>query len=918
MHFSKPMRLSWYGGLLLAQLFMASVGSVDAAGVKPSGDDLAELLFVKKVQPLFVEKCGGCHGERAKPIKGSYDMRSRATLLAGGESEEVAVVAGQPDQSPLLAAVQWINGMEMPPKENDRLTHVQIQWIRQWIAAGAPWPTADRRKQLSQQSWPETGTAGQIVKTSGGQSEQWTHRLYLDEHLWAYRSLGKPTIPTEFAAATGNGVDVFVNRKLSAAKLDSAPRADKRTLIRRATFDLTGLPPTAEEIQNFLADESPTAFAKLIDRLLESDRYGEQWGRHWLDVVRYADSAGFSNDYARPNAWRYRDYVIRAFNADKPYDQFIREQVAGDELAGDNPEHLIATGFLRMGPWEHTGMSVAAVTRQQYLDDITNIVGVTYLGQELRCAKCHDHKFDPIPTLDYYRMQAVFSPLQFADRDAAYLAVENTSAFATEKARLERLRKVDGVRGLDTVPHDQWPVDTFDADSETKGHDKVNKKREECLDRERKRYQPLALSVYSGPSRKFTSKQSIVKMPNRKQRKGKVAPIHLLLGGSIETPGVEVAPGVLSLIAGLQTELVSTSNEPVNTVEITKQTQGRRLDLANWLASPKNPLTARVMVNRIWQYHFGCAIAGNPNNFGQTGQKPSHPELLDFLARAFISSGWSIKKMHRVMMLSEVYQRSSRHPQAEQVSAVDPDNRLLTHFSPRRMTAEELRDTMLFVSQELNLEMGGLPARPMINLEAAMQPRHIMGSVGPAYQAMPTPAQRNRRTVYTQRTRTMRDPMMEVFNQPDLDLSCERRDSSTISPQVFTLFNGQNTHDRALAMADWLRQKYADVESRIDSAIELAYGRPATIAERVPCLSHYLKIVEHHRGHPPERTDLPEYVIREMVEEMTGLHFYWVEDLDVYRDYVPDLKPWDVSAETRALADICLVLLNSNEFIYVY
>jgi hypothetical protein len=468
------------------------------------------------------------------------------------------------------------------------------------------------------------------------------------------------------------------------------------------------------------------------------------------------------------------------------------------------------------------------------------------------------------------------------------------------------------------VPRDQWPVEKFDADTEKKGHAKVNQKRKQYLEREGKRYQPLALSVYSGPLRNFLSNRSIVKMPIPAQRRGDVAPVHLLRGGSIETPGVEVAPGVLSMLAGLQTAADSTSPKPAVTFEITRQTQGRRLDLANWLTSPQNPLTARVMVNRIWQYHFSRGIAGNPNNFGQTGQKPTHPELLDFLANAFISNGWSIKEMHRLMMLSEAYQRSSQHPRANQVAGVDPDNRLLSHFSPRRMTAEELRDTMLFVSQELNLEMGGLPARPMINLEAAMQPRHIMGSVGPAYQSMRTPAERNRRTVYAERTRTLRDPMLEVFNQPDLDTSCERRDSSTISPQVFTLFNGHNAHDRALAMANMLRQRHADVEARIDSAIELAYGRPATGAERAACLAHYKKMVKHHRGHPPQRTELPGYVIREMVEEMTGLHFYWVEDLDVYRDYVPDLKPWDVSAETRALADICLVLLNSNEFIYVY
>jgi len=890
---------------LLIIVSSAFVSSAAAAPPKKLSVEQAELLFVRQIQPLFVAKCGGCHGKDAKELKGGFDMRDRRGLLTGGESEEPAIVPGKPDSSPLFKAILWEDGLEMPPKENDRLTKQQMELVRVWIAHQAPWPNATRQKELLKKV-VATSADGVIVKTSGGQSPSWTNRLYRPEDLWAYQPIRDPKVPWEYLGKltvnNRNPIDAFIERKLSAAGLPSTKLADRRTFIRRATFDLTGLPPTPQQIKAFLAGTWDEAIDSLLNRLLSSPRYGEQWGKHWLDVVRYADSSGFANDYARPNAWRYRDYVIRSFNNDKPYDQFIREQIAGDEIDAKNTENLIAVGFLRMGPWEHTSMSVDAVTRQHFLDDVTNSVGVTFLGHELRCAKCHDHKFDPIPTLDYYRIQAVFAPVQFADRGAAYLPHENSKSLQDVEARMQRLIAKGGVRSIKTLPAEARPVNEYDLDTESKGHAKVNRKRSGILKRGLKAAKPLAFSVYSGQQRRFQSRTVV----NKPGRIGGVAPAtHVLKGGSIETPGAQVAPGILST-ASFTTKSDLTSN-----------TIGRRREFARWVASPKNPLTARVMVNRIWQYHFGRGLAGNPNNFGKTGQKPTHPELLDLLASYFIKNDWSIKKLHRLIMTSNTFRRSGG-PVPDKAAEVDPDNKLLSHFKPRRLAAEELRDSMLAISGELNLEMGGFPNHPAINMEIAMQPRHVMGSVAMAYQPSRTPQERHRRTVYAERIRTLRDPMLEVFNQPNLDVSCEARDVATTTPQVFTLFNGQNSYDRAIAMAVRIEKTKKTVANQIELMFQLAFGRDATPDEIEVCSAHIAKMTKHHEKNPSVKVEPPKYVVRQMVEELTGLNFYWVEDLDIYQDYVPDQNSWDVELATRALADVCLVVFNSNEFMYVY
>ncbi|MCH9022364.1 MAG: PSD1 domain-containing protein [Planctomycetes bacterium] len=886
----------------------------------------------------MVEKCFGCHGDDPEKIKSDFDMSTHQSFLKGGESHKAPVVPGYPDRSPLFIALTWEDeDFRMPPKERNRLTPEQVEMIRLWIEQGAVWAEPSD-KENPKSSWSQN-EEGVRVSTSGGLTPDWTNRRYQEEDLWAYRPVQSHPVPNKNLdmTPTGNSIDAFINEKLKEKGIAPAGPADRITLIRRATFDLTGLPPTPAQIDAFLKDKSPKAFEKVVGRLLDSPRYGEQWGKHWLDVVRYADTDGFSNDFERPNAWRYRDYVIRSFNNDKPYNRFIIEQLAGDELDPNDPEMHISVGFLRSGPWEHTGMSVAAVTRQHFLDDVTHHIGVTFLAQGLRCARCHDHKFDPVPTKDFYQMQAVFAPTQFAERQTPYLKEENTEGFAQGKKRIQRLlgeSKADravisekyneakskwlkehnldhlSLAEIKKLPDDQRPPRFIGLSNSDLGIRRILSKRTKILERSLTRYEPLSFSVYNGPLKNVSSNQIRHRVPEKIS--GNVQPTHILTGGAIETPAEEVHPGVLSVIGALDP-----GNPSLNNYKI-PQTMNRRLALAKWIASPDNPLTARVMVNRIWQYHFQKAIAQNPNNFGKMGKKPTHPELLDFLAETFVKDGWSIKRMHRFIMNSAVYQRAGNHREMEKIKQSDPDNLLLSYFTPRRLAAEEIRDSMLAVSGELVHELGGLPIRPEINIEVALQPRHVMGSVGPAYQPSRTPQERNRRTIYAIRIRGLRDPMLEVFNQPNLDVSCEKRDTSSVTPQVFTLFNSQNTFDRSLAMAHRIQKTTKDTSEQVGMAFRLAFGRSPSEAERKKCIEHVKKMTDFHRNHEPIDPEKPTGVKREMVEEMTGLVFNWVERLDIYEDYVPDLWPTEVEPEVRGLATLCQVLYNSNEFVYVY
>ena len=916
----------------LASETAARTGSTDLS------TESAERLFATKILPLFSARCFGCHGKDAADIKGAFDMRSRQGLLDGGESGEPALVPGRPQDSPLWLATKW-QGREMPPKKNDRLDRAQIQWLQGWIKAGAPWPEPQRIQELKRLPTLENEDPGIQVRTSGGLTEEWTNRRYRAEHLWALRPVQRPDVPWKALppSETRHPIDAFLQQQLNARSIEPAGSAGRHQLLRRATLDLTGLPPTPGELDAFLRDESPRAFEAVLTRLLDSPRYGEQWAVQWLDVVRYADTAGYANDYERPHAWRYRDYVIRSFNQDKPYDQFVVEQIAGDELDASNPEYLIGTGFLRMGPWEHTGMAVEAVTRQLFLDDVTNTVGQTFLAVNMTCLKCHDHKFDPFPTRDYYQMQSVFAPLQSGDRKLSFQRYENTGSFEegrdrvnqlmdealafqqrlkqkTQQAVSQLMREL-GVEKRKELPKSVGNLGFYGLTDLEKSLQKINNKRIAYYRRAVARFDPFAFSVYNGrfPGYRGIQNQPTVRLPAVEKRRGPIPAIRILAGGALESPGESVAPGVISAVAGL-----SDSQGPTTWNSIPASVNGRRLALARWIASSHNPLTARVIVNRVWQHHFGRGIVATPNAFGRMGARPTHPELLDWLATWFVERGWSLKRLHRLIMTSQAYQRTSEHPRHAQLLAQDPNNELLAVFPARRLRAEELRDGLLAITGELNLAMGGPGIYPEIHWEVALQPRQIMGTVAPAYQPSRTAQQRNRRTIYAFRHRTLADPLLEVFNRPGSEFSCATRDESTVTPQVLAWFNGQFVQDRAVALASRLMDESPDAGERIALAIRRVYGRSARAAELQMAARHVDEMTEHHRRHPTVEVPVPLSVKRGMVEELTGQLYQYEDRLTLMNEYQPDLKSWQVSPETRALAELCLVLMNSNEFMYVY
>ncbi|TWT63418.1 DUF1549 domain-containing protein [Rubinisphaera italica] len=902
-----------------------------------------EKLFALQVKPILEAKCAGCHAEDPDDLQGGFDLRTREAMLHGGEvfGEEV-VQPGDATASELMPLIRReLEGMEMPPKQADKLTEEQVWAIRDWINEGAPWPNEDRVAEIY-----AAHAEGITMPTSGGLSESWTNRKYKPEDLWAFQPI-RTAFPTLKSAAE-NPIDQFIAAGLAEKGLESAPIADRLTLIRRATFDLTGLPPTPAEIEQFLNDnrDDAAAFAALVDRLLESPHYGEQWGRHWLDVVRYADSSGFANDYERPNTWRYRDYVIRAFNNDKPYDQFLKEQLAGDELivqaeANGKPlskeqetESLIAAGFLRMGPWEHTGMSVAKVTRQLFLDDITDTVGQVFLAQPLQCCRCHDHKFDPIPTRDFYSMQSIFATTQFAEVETVWLPEENLAGMNEDKAyhkkktiaNAEMLKEVNRQKAAaeaawfkeQGLPYktrfeakkagakdDELPPPTI-ITPEQYGLERIGRKWENRFSWEMDRYQPIAYTVYNGKTRVPKSNYNRITKPNNPLKDGTLEQTAILGGGDPFSPTVPVKPDVLSAVPnGLK-------------FEVPDEISGRRTALANWLVSPGNSLTSRVIVNRIWTFHFGRGIAGNPNNFGATGKKPTHPELLDWLATEFVSNNWSIKQLHRRIMNSEAYRRASSHPNPQQVAEYDPENQSYAVFLPRRLEAEEIRDAMLAASGELNLEMGGIPIRPDMNLEAALQPRMIMGTFAPSYVPNPKPEQRNRRSIYIHNLRGHRLPFMETFNQPGSEVSCELRDQSNITPQVFALMNGQESHDRSLALAIRLKQENSSDTEIIKQLYQFTFGREPAADEIQAALNHWEQMKTVHQKTEITPVDFPTEVVREAVDENSGEPFSFTEKLFAYEDYIPDPHPQTIDISTRALADICLAVLNANEFIYVY
>ena len=605
---------------------------------------------------------------------------------------------------------------------------------------------------------------------------------------WAFQPIADPTPPI-FADPVAKAwirtpVDAFVLASLREAKLQPAPEADRATLIRRVAYDLTGLPPTPEEIAAFVADRSPQAYENLVERLLASPHYGEQWARHWLDVVRFAESDGYEYDTHRPDAYRFRDYVIAAFNQDKPYDQFVREQLAGDELDPKSSELLVASGFNRLGPLrKNQGNQEVASSRTEVLTEMTNIVGGAFLGVTVGCARCHDHKFDPIRQSDYYRLQGYF-----AQTDSNDVIVATPEEQAQYRAMVEPLeaesRKLRGTMRR--------------ATEEEKGKILI---RLEELDEK----MPLPLKAMYAV---------------RNDPQG-MTQIHLLGRGDYRNKGPKVGMRPLGILLAEGTE------------ETPLAADKPRLRLAQWTTDPKNPLPARVMVNRIWGFHFGNALVSTPNDFGRMGTRATHPKLLDWLASRFIAGGWHVKDMHRMMMLSSTYRQASSSPQEKAHAAVDPGNKLLWKWNRRRLDAEEIRDTMLAVSGRLNLKAGGP------SVMTAIDPELIKDLKRPQYwQVNKDPIEHNRRTVYLIYKRNLILPFMQVFDSPDTLLSCARREQSTHAPQALELLNGTLSNALALDLAKRLKTERPNNAARVERAFRLAAGRAPNPQERRLALAY--------------------------------------------------------------------------------
>jgi len=902
-----------------------------------------EKLFSLKINALLESKCIACHSAKEGKTKGDLDLSSRKDMLFGGETSEKVLVPEHPDESLIMTAIEWKDeDYEMPPKENDRLSPEQVGWIRKWIKLGAPWPDqATRKKYLDEERTKPLTDEGILVKTSGGLSDEWTYRRYKPEDMWAFQTLKKP----EFPLPGLNPVDSFVRAKLNREKIKPAPTAHFRNLVKRAYLDLHGLPPTPYEIYQFRLswDKDPQkAWVDLIDQLLESPHYGERSAQHWLDVARYADTAGLSNDYERSNMWRYRDYVTRSFNKDKPYDQFVIEQIAGDELWEEQPKDkkdsqlLVASSFLRVGPWD-PAMVLKPQARQLYLDDVVNSVGQTFLSTTMRCFKCHDHKFDPLPTRDYYRIYAAFSGTQLAERPAPFAKEENLLGLNEGEKATQRMLdfakgKYHGLlekqedaakawyeqRGKKylnedkrrSLPDEDKPPRYVGLTPVEQGRLKVRRQDDWIWTRRLERYEPMTQSVYNGPVPKSLNAKKM-RMPVKIEAKP-VPQSRILMGGALEAPGDPVRPGVLSALG------LSTSDDSKEPYLITSENSGRRLALAKWIARPDNPLTARSIVNRVWQRHFGKPLAGNPNNFGAKGKKPTHPQLLDWLAADFVQHGWKFKRLHKLIMLSKTYRQGTEHPEIEKLRNEDPENRLLAYRLPRRLTAEELRDGMLVSTGELNRHTGGLPVMPEINMEVALQPRMIQFSLAPAYQPSLFPKQRNRRTLYAYRVRGQPDPFLELFNQPNPNDSCEQRVAESVTPQAFSLLNSDLMNDRAIALALRSEKEFEDLRMQVKRVVQLAFGRVPEKKEWDRLEKYVQKMKGYHLEHKPEKPAYPTSITRSLVEEATGLPFEYEEILPAFENYHADKKAHEVSPRTRALADLCLVLFNANEFMYVY
>jgi hypothetical protein len=660
-----------------------------------------------------------------------------------------------------------------------------------------------------------------------------------EKNHWAWKQpVRRPPPAVKDRAWVRTPVDAFVLARLEAAGLRPAPPAGREQLIRRVTFDLTGLPPTPAEVKAFVTDRSPAAWDKVIDRLLASPHYGERWGRHWLDLARFAESNGFEHDEPRPDAWRYRDYVIAALNADKPYARFIQEQLAGDELDPDSAEALVATGFNLLGA-DMTDTADEARRRHNTLTDMTDTAGLVFLGLTVTCARCHDHKFEPIPQKDYYRLQAFFTPAAFR-RDLVIAGKEERARYAAALKEYNALVRptLAAIAKLEE-PYRERLYEARLArlsDEARAAHRTAPEKRtaaQRALVAKTARLLKVSpaqvIKALSGPDRARHRKlrAELKQFDGRKPAPlpvamglhdaGARAPKTFLLDrGELGGPGEEVQPG-FPLILLPDHKPTAARVKPVR-----QGSTGRRSALAGWIARPDNPLTARVMVNRLWQHHFGRGIVASSSDFGLRGDRPTHPELLDWLATEFVASGWSVKHMHRLMLRSAAYRQTSQASAAAR--KLDPENKLLGRMNRLRLEGEVIRDSLLAVSGRLNRRMGGPGVFPPIPPEA------LRGTKG--WAASRDPRDHVRRSVYVFARRNLRFPFLEAFDLPDSNLSCPKRERSTTAPQALALLNSADVVAAAKALAARLTREAQTEGEQISLVYRLVLGRSPAETER--------------------------------------------------------------------------------------
>lgn len=802
------------------------------------------LFFENQVQPILQANCLRCHGGGEK-ASGKLRLTSREEVLKGGVSGP-AIDLAKPGDSLLLKAINYVDDLEMPPA--GKLPKTQIEVLTKWVEMGAPWKA---QKAVAAKSDAQHGPPQVNAETM---------------KFWSFQPVKLPKVPVvKNKTWARNPIDNFVLAKLEKSGLKPAPPADRIGLLRRATYDLIGLPPTPEDVKAFLADKSPQAYETVLDRLLASPQYGERWGRHWLDLVRYGETNSFERDDPKPFVWRYRDYIIRSLNEDKPYDQFIREQLAGDELPKATPDTLIATGYYRLGQWDDEP-SDPLQARYDELDDIVATTSQAFLGMTVNCARCHDHKIDPISQKDYYKFLSFFQGTTRYGGSGRAVADNSLRSIAPPDEQLRHEKESLAYKGqLDSL-------NTLLTDIEKPLVEKFSPVEKEEFKSAQNRIPLLKKRVPETLSEddfklytELTEKRDkMVKNPPKGleqalaiTEKGRVPDkTFLMLRGNPHVPGDEVQPGFLSVLAPPQPEIPNLGPEA--------KSSGRRLALANWIAAKSNPLTARVMANRIWQHHFGRGIVRSPNNFGFLGDKPTHPELLDWLAVEFMKGDWKLKPLHKTVMLSNAYRMSSK-ADAKALDK-DPENNLFWRFDMRRLDAEEIRDSVLFVNKSLNLKGGGPSIYPTIPKEVLAGQSRPGSGWGKS-----TPEEMARRSVYIHIKRSLTVPLLASFDAADTDFTCPVRFATTQPTQALSMVNSAFTNEQASLLADYLKKQRP---GHVKAQVMLGLSR---VLQREP------KVKEIERG-------------LKMIQSFQRDHG---------------------ASETQALKYFCIVLLNLNEFIYL-